>query len=218
MSVHYDILIVHRHWPDILERAVKSIRQFSDAHIIAVDDCSPAEESVEGFWHVVKEYGLDGIRALIHSQHGACLDMALSRSKTPWVITCDSDMIINDAKAFEVLLDKCADDVGAAGRMANNKMSALFGKFVHPAWAVWNAAAIKRHYLSFAAFTLQRGETWTFATAQFLNYRLACLGDRPWEAKDKPLKLAPVNLYDYVTHAQVWQERGGTWKEEVKLG
>lgn len=216
----YSILMAVRHWPDIAERAVKSIRQFTDAEILLVDDASPREESVAGFRAIEKQYkNIHGMRMGQRYQHGLCLDSALAWAETDWVFTADHDVIVHDERAFSDLLFLTAEDVGAIGATQNNGMSKMFGSYIHPYWALWNAKAILKHNLSFAAFALKtKDATQVFATAQFLSYRLASIKDRHWEAPDHPYKLQAVNIPQHIVeHAQVWQERGETWKQEVKL-
>lgn len=220
--VDYAILMTGRHWPDVAERAIVSIRQFSDAPIVLIDDASPDLVSRLGFerLHKVWSRSLSGCRSECRLQHGLALDLALMFTAAPWVITCDHDVIVNEG-GFDVLLDKAADDVGAVGRMYNNAACGEFGTYVHPHWSLWNAAAIREHNLSFAPFQLRRrdGTHVVFATAQFLSYRLQTLGasGSGWAAPGEPLKLVPVNLEKVITHAQVWRERGESWRERVKL-
>ena len=229
--VDYAILIASRHWPDVAERAIMSIRQFSDAPIVLVDDASPDEESIAGYKALRLKYDLFGSRSSRWVQHGLALDMALVFAHAPpwftplkgnntWVITCDHDVIVNEERAFTMLLDKAADDVGAVGRMYNNKTCAQFGTYIHPHWALWNADAIRQYSLSWRSFSLQRMTTkpHVFATGQFLSYQLQTIGKGhpSWAAPGTPLKLVPVNLGNAITHAQV-KERGEAWHKKVKL-
>jgi glycosyltransferase involved in cell wall biosynthesis len=219
--VDYAILMAVRHWPDVAERAIKSIRQFSDAPIVLVDDASPDKRSQTGYMHLLTKYHLFGRRSDRRLQHGLSLDLALTLTNAPWVITCDNDVIVNEERAFTMLLEKADNDVGAIGRMYNNAACAEFGTYVHPHWALWNAKAIREHNLSFAPFQLRRqnDSCIVFATAQFLSYQLQALGGSGagWSAPGEPLKLVPVKLDKVITHAQVWKERGESWREKVKL-
>lgn len=229
--VDYAILIASRHWPDIAERAIVSIRRFSDAPIILIDDASPDEKSIDGYKALRDIYYLYGCRSNHWLQHGLALDLAVKFAGAPWVITCDHDVIVNEERAFTMLLEQAADDVGAAGRMYNNKACAEFGAYVHPHWALWNADAIRRYSLSWRSFSLQRKggkvqkidgkisfRPHVFATGQFLSYQLQTIGkgDPSWAAPGTPLKLVAVNLGNAITHAQV-KERGEAWHEKVKL-
>jgi hypothetical protein len=214
--------MIHRHWPDIAERAIKSIQEFSDAPIVLIDDASPAKESVAGFWQIVNQYNLIGHAiAPPKIQHGLCLDMALRMVECDWVFTADHDIVIHDERAFSGMLELAADDVGAIGCKYSNKASRHLGKYIHPYWALWNAKVIRKHNLSFAPFFLglcDGEDPWVFATAQFLSYRLGSMSRLyPWEANDGPFKMLPFNLEGLVKHKQVWQERGDTWRENVIL-
>ena len=226
--IDYAILMAVRHWPDVAERAIVSIRRFSDAPIVLIDDASPDEESIAGYKWLLVEYGLSGWRSDHRLQHGLALDLAVKFTDAPWVITCDHDVIVNEERAFTLLLEQAAADVGAVGRMYNNAACAEFGTYVHPHWALWNADAIRRYSLSFRSFQLQRKSLRSassivppsvFATGQFLSYQLQAigLGAPSWAAPGDPLKLVPVNLETVITHAQVWKERGESWREKVKL-
>jgi glycosyltransferase involved in cell wall biosynthesis len=211
------ILMAVRHWPDIAHRAVESIRKFTDVSIIMVDDASPHPDSLEGYKKVAMSFeGVRLFRFNEHMQHGFTLDFAIRQAESQWVITCDHDMIINSEKAFDILLDRVDDHVGVIGKMHSNKA----GYYVHPSWAAWNASAIKKYHLSFAGFGIKgKGPEWDFATGQFLCYRLEGLGlgsgDR--NASQRPFEIVPVDLGDTVTHAQVWRERGDTWRDSVSL-
>ena len=221
--IDYAILMAVRHWPDVAERAIVSIRRFSDAPIVLIDDASPDEKSKAGYRKLRIEYNrrsLLGWRSDRWLQHGLALDFALTLTKAPWVITCDHDVIVNEERAFTMLLEKADDDVGAVGRMYNNAACAEFGTYIHPHWALWNAGAIRRYSLSFRSFQLRRkdGNPSVFATGQFLSYQLQTigLGAPSWVAPGTPLKLVPVNLGKAITHAQV-KERGEAWHQKVKL-
>jgi glycosyltransferase involved in cell wall biosynthesis len=218
--VDYAILIASRHWPDVAERAIVSIRQFSDAPIVLVDDASPDEKSKAGYEKLWSKYNIALGRASRWLQHGLALDLALFFTGMPWVITCDHDVIVNEERALTMLLERAADDVGAVGRMYNNAACAEFGTYVHPHWALWNADAIRRYSLSFRSFSLRRksGSPYVFATGQFLSYQLQTIGkgDPSWAAPGTPLQLVAVNLGKAITHAQV-KERGEAWHQKVKL-
>lgn len=218
--VDYAILIASRHWPDVAERAIVSIRQLSDAPIVLIDDASPASQSQAGYKKLRSSYILSGCRSERWLQHGLALDLALTLTDTPWVITCDHDVIVNDERALTMLLEKAADDVGAVGRMYNNHACAEFGTYVHPHWALWNAEAICQYSLSWRSFALQRKDDspYVFATGQFMSYQLQTIGEGnpSWAAPGTPLKLVTVNVGDATTHAQV-KERGEAWHEKVKL-
>jgi len=219
--VDYAILIASRHWPDVAERAVVSIRQFSDAPIVLIDDASPDEGSQTGYMHLLTKHRLFGRRSDRWLQHGLALDLALIYTDRPWVITCDHDVIVNEERAFTMLLERADDDVGAVGRMYNNAACAEFGTYVHPHWALWNADAIRQYSLSWRSFQLQRknGKPSVFATGQFLSYQLQTIGKGgapSWVAPGTPLKLVPMNVGDAITHAQV-KERGEAWHQKVRL-
>lgn len=231
ISVDYAILIASRHWPDVAERAIVSIRRFSDAPIMLIDDASPDERSRIGYRELRLKYDLWLCRSERWLQHGLALDMGLDEAmkqgiaRSPytcahWVITCDHDVIVNEERAFTLLLEKAADDVGAVGRMYNNAACAEFGTYVHPHWALWNADAIRRYSLSWRSFQLRRksGKPSVFATGQFLSYQLQTigLGAPSWVAPGTPLKLVPVNVGQAITHAQV-KERGEAWHQKVRL-
>lgn len=222
MAPNYTILMAVRHWPDIAERAIYSVRQFSDAPILVVDDASPDPRSKAGYEQLARDFNIALCRNEEHLQHGLSLDRLLHLTDTPWVITCDHDVIIEDRRAFDLLLDNAAPDVGAVGRFHHNGVTKHFGFYIHPHWALWNADTIRKYHMSFAGLQIGRQETETvldFATAQFLCYRLEGLGRGSGEkgAGFLPLRLVGLNLDAYISHSQVRLERGEPWAKKVKL-
>ena len=215
--VDYAILIASRHWPDLAERAIVSIRRFSDAPLVLIDDASPAAESIAGYERLRREHRLLGHRSERHLQHGLALDLALTFTDAPWVITCDHDVIVNEKRAFAILLEKVADDVGAVGSILGYSE---FKTWIHPCWALWNADAIRNYNLSWRSFQISRkgGDPPTFCTAHFLCLQLQSIGvgHPSWAAPGAPLKLVPVKLGQVTTHAQV-RERGDAWRDKVRL-
>lgn len=212
------VLVAVRHWPDVAARAVESIRRFYGGRIVMVDDASPCGE--KEYRAAVSRYDVEFYRLEEHRQHGLALDFALSVvAGENWIITCDHDVTVESVQAFDVLLERRADDVGAVGRLWSNNTASFFGHYVHPYWALWNAKAIRKHRLSFAGFMIEGdGAAYDFATAQFLCYRMATLGRGSGEKglEVGSLRLIGVDLSNYVVHRQVWQRRGDTWKKNVK--
>jgi len=198
-----------------------SIREIANTKIIIVDDATPDPKTVAGFASIAGSFkNVRFCRVPGHVQHGLTLDFALSKTDVPWVITCDHDMIINSSEALAILLGQVGKDVGAVGAYQNNTATKELGPYVHPSWALWNAKALRKYNISFAGFGIKgKGPRWDFATGQFTCYRLGGLGlgsGEKGEVVQKPLKIISVNFKDTVTHAQVWQERGDTWREKVR--
>jgi glycosyltransferase involved in cell wall biosynthesis len=211
--------MILRHWPDIALRALESITRYTNAQIILIDDATPDQEAAAEFDRIAKRFGFFCFHNETQMQHGYSLDRALDMAPayTHWVITCDPDMVINSRAAFDILTKQISNDLGATGWMANNKVGAVFGPFVHPSFALWNAEAIRKYHLSFSAFQTVGSVVFDFCTGQFLTYRLRDCGKGSGEAKGKhhPYRIVPVNFGDAISHMQVWPERGDTWRDVV---
>jgi glycosyltransferase involved in cell wall biosynthesis len=208
-----------RHWPDILSRALTSITAHTNAQVIIVDDATPDPEIAEEFDKIAARFNFSCFHNNIQMQHGLSLDRALSLAPKDisWAITIDSDIVINSRRAFDILLKQTTPDLGAAGRMSNNKVTALFGPFIHSSFAIWNAHAIRTYHLTFSAFQIVGSVPFDLCTGQYLTYRLRDCGKGSGEAPHKhhPYRIVPVHLGDTISHLQVWPKRGYTWSEKV---
>lgn len=143
--------VVNYNTPDILEKAIKSVRMFYDFKIIVIDGsevpCKVDYPNVEVI-HVGYNIG-----------HGLGLDMGIKMCETDYVLTFETDVEMR-RPCIEQMLEKMKDDTYAIGKLYlknnsdfYNKNRDLFPKhnivrIVHPSFQIVN----KNEYLKYAPY------------------------------------------------------------------
>lgn len=207
------IIMGVRHWPDVAQEAVESIRKFTLLPIVIVDDASPDAD----FSFLASKFeNVKVFKNEQHLQHGRTLDIALRKTNTPWVITADHDLLLKSERAVSLLLEQRRPEVGAVGDCLVNNLSEMFGPYISSIWALWNAKVIKEHHLSFNGIYL--GGHFDFAHGQIITYQLKYLGRGSGYTglTVSSKEIVGVNLREFIVHRQIWKKRGQTWQKETK--
>lgn len=107
-------VVVNYNTPDLLDKAIESIRKFYDFRIIVIDGSEKPEEL--GYPNVeVFEMGFN-------IGHGLGMDLGIKMSRTKNVLTFDTDIEVNKP-CIELMLEKMKEDTYAIGKLYLNDLT-----------------------------------------------------------------------------------------------
>lgn len=142
-------VVVEYTTPDLLEKAIKSIREFYDFPIIVING-SDKELELEDVKVVNVGYNIG---------HGLGMDMGINMADTDYVLTFDTDIVM-EKPCIEEMLSKMNEDTYAIGKLylinnayfyARNRTIFPHGDLayvIHPSFQILN----KNEYLKYAPY------------------------------------------------------------------
>ena len=141
------ICIVHRNTPEWLGVALRRIARHTPRprpRVIVVDNGSNAEVA-KVVSSLCKPFGTEVMALPKPVPHGAALDAAASRVKSPWMLAMDSDAFPIRDGWLGCLTSLASDGVSVAGASAGMAHGENhFGNYVHPSFCLVDMAMLSR--------------------------------------------------------------------------
>lgn len=137
--------------PDLLGKAIESIREFYDFKIIVINGGEPVELNYPNIEVVEVGYNIG---------HGLGMDMGIKMAETDYVLTFDTDIIMHKP-CIKEMMGKMKKDTYAIGKIYIRNFGAAFFKEHKDLFPVWGMSHIvhpsfqivsKKEYLKYAPY------------------------------------------------------------------
>ena len=178
-------VVVEYATPDLLDKAIGSIRKYYDFKIIVINGGKPVELNYPNVEVIDVGYNIG---------HGLGMDKGIKMAETDYVLTFDTDIIMHKP-CIEQMMEKMEDNTYAVGKLYLKNLGAFFRRhiehfptwgmtyIIHPSFQIVN----KKEYLKYAPYISDGAPT-------VLSYHDLMRHNRQKEA------LIDFPVLDYVEH------------------